>query len=95
MKLNQAQRAFLLLGMVLAIAFLPLVGGLHHHDHDEATGEMCWFCTTANAALAPLAVALVTLALGWAPFLVAEWSLPSRFPWTARYRRGPPSVSQA
>lgn len=95
MMLKPTQRTLLLLGMVLAIAFLPLVGGLHHHDHDDATGEVCWFCITANAALTPLAVALVSLTLGWAPIILAELSAPSRFSWMTRYRRGPPSFSQA
>ena len=95
MKLSQAQRALLLLGMVLAIALLPLVGGLHHHDHGDAAGEMCWFCTTANAALLPVGVLLVASALGWARLLPADLSAPVRFLWMARYRRGPPSFSLA
>lgn len=95
MNLSQTQRALLLLGMVLAFALLPLMGGLHHHDHDDGAGEVCWFCTTAASALLPVSTPLLALLLAWAPLAVADVSAPSRFPWTARNRRGPPSISLA
>jgi len=95
MSLNQTQRTLLLLGMVLAIALLPLVGGLHHHDHEDGASEVCWFCTTATSAVLPVGAPFVVLALAWALFPAADLSAPVRFPWMARHRRGPPSISLA
>jgi hypothetical protein len=95
MNLSQTQRALFLLGMVLAIALLPLVGGLHHHDHGDGASEMCWFCTTATSAVLPVSATQIALAVAWAPFFAADVSAPSRFPWMAQYRRGPPSLSLA
>lgn len=95
MSLNQTQRALLLLGMALAIALLPLVGGLHHHDHDDGASEVCWYCMTASASTLPLGISLVALAVAWAPFRDAGLSAPAHFLWMSRHRRGPPSISLA
>ena len=95
MYLTNAQRALFLLGMVLAFAFLPLIGGLHHHDHGDEAGELCWFCAATSAASLPMGISLVALALAGPAFDLQGLSVPSRFPWMARHRRGPPSFSQA
>ena len=94
MKLTRPQRNVLLLGMVFAIALLPLVGGLHHHHHDAAHG-VCWFCATASASTLPLAIQMLALAIARVPHPLVGLSAPPRFLWMARYRRGPPCLSLA
>ncbi len=95
MKLTTPQRNLLLLGMVFAIALLPLMGSLHHHDHhDDAMGG-CWFCTTASIAILPFHLVLLALALvALASFATCDMA-PSRLLWAVRHRRGPPVDSFA
>lgn len=95
MKLTTPQRTLLLLGMVFAIAFLPLMGALHHHDHhDDALGG-CWFCTTASTAMLPLYAICIAIALIACAYCADSSPAPTWFLWMVRYRRGPPSRSIA
>jgi hypothetical protein len=97
MKLTTAQRTLLLLGMVFAIAFLPLMGSLHHHDHhDDAMGG-CWFCTTASAATLPLYAICIAIARIACTHHTDGPVAPSWFLWMVCYRRGPPlrSIAQS
>lgn len=94
MKLSPTQRSFLFLGMVLAIALLPLVGGLHHHDQGEARGT-CWFCTTASASTLPLLVQVIAVVAVRLPLPVLRLSAPCRFVCMGWHRRGPPPFSLA
>jgi hypothetical protein len=95
MILSPTQRALLSLGMVFAIALFPLVGGLHHHDHDDGASERCWFCTTATAAVLSAGAPILAMVAAWASIPTNVVTAPSRFPWMARHRRGPPYVSLA
>jgi hypothetical protein len=95
MKLTTPQRTLLLVGMVFAIALLPLIGSLHHHEHhDDALGG-CWFCTTASTATLPLFAICVALALVAFAFCCDSPAAPSWSLWLVPFRRGPPSRSLA
>jgi uncharacterized membrane protein len=94
MKLSPTQRSFLFLGMVLAMALLPLVGGLHHHDPGEARGT-CWFCTTASASTFPLLVLIIAVVAVRVPLPLLRLSAPCRFVCVGWHRRGPPPFSLA
>lgn len=88
------QRNLLFLGMVLVVALLPLVGGLHHHHDGESRGA-CWFCTTALTATVPLLVQLGVAALVRGVPSEANSSTLARFAWAVQHRRGPPFFSRA
>ena len=95
MKLTTPQRALLLLSMVFVIALLPLVGSLHHHDHDEDALGGCWFCTTASVATLPFIAQFFAIALVAVVHSVDGPAAPSWFLWMVRHRRGPPLHSIA
>lgn len=96
MILSLNQRAWLLLGLATLLILVPIIGGLHHHDHGDDEGGVCWFCVAASAVatLSAMAVLFFIPRVASLFFPVGSRAVAWRLK-SSHHRRGPPRARLA